>query len=129
MALHTELKIYEVTYQLLRSITEYTRSMHRDFKNSIGIPLRAECAILVLLIYRANSSFNKLPHLAELQERLKMVELTVRLCVDLRLVSPDQQAHVIDLTGQIGKQAKGWANYSKSAPAVSSSRRSDLCAS
>lgn len=111
MALHTQLPIYKVTYDLLALITKLTASMPRDFKRSLGDDLRKECITLSILVYRANSARNKVPHLVELLERLQVVELTLRLSVDMRLISRGQYALAIELTDKIGKQAQGWKKH------------------
>lgn len=115
MALHTQLPIYKVTYDLLMLVTKLTAGMPRDFKRSLGDDLRKECVTLSILVYRANSSRNKLPHLTELLERLQVVELTLRLSADMRLISRGQYAQAIELTDKIGKQAQGWRKHASSA--------------
>lgn len=118
MALHTQLPIYKVTYDLLLLVNELVRNMARDFKSSLGGELRSECVTAVILIYRANSASVKTPHLVELLERLQVIELTLRVSCDLRLISKGQYAKAIALTDQIGKQAQGWRKHSASAPVV-----------
>lgn len=108
MALHTQLPIYKVTYDLLTMITMATKNMPRDFKAQIGGEIRKECVALVLLVYRANSATNKYPFLTELLERLQVAELLIRLSVDMHLISEGHYAKAISLTDQIGKQANGW---------------------
>ena len=108
MALHTQLPIYKVTYDLLTAVTASTRNMPRDFKASIGGEMRGECVQLVLLVYRANVARDKMAHLTELLERLQVTELLLRLSKDMRLISVGQYAQAIDLTNQIGRQANGW---------------------
>ena len=115
MALHTQLPIYKVTYNLLALATKLTANMHRDFKRSLGDDLRKDCVTLSRLVYRANAACNKVPHLEALIETLQVVELTFRLSVDMRLISQGQYASAIDLTGQIGKQAQGWKRHTLSA--------------
>jgi hypothetical protein len=118
MALHSTLPIYQVTYQLLVVATEVTRHMPRDFKASMGGKVREECLELVLLIYRANSAADKVPHLDRLLEHLQVAELLFRLAKDLRLIGTKQYATAIELTSAIGKQASGWRKYSAKAPAA-----------
>ena len=43
MALTNQLPIYKVAYDLLDSVTDSVRSMPRDFKQSIGGKISAEC--------------------------------------------------------------------------------------
>ncbi len=115
MAIHTTLPIYKVAYDLLDVITDLSKNMPRDIKQSIGGKLRDECVEIVVLIFRANVSRDKAPHLISLVERLQVSELLLRLSRDKRLISTGQYAKAIELTGSIGKQANGWRSYSSSA--------------
>ncbi len=117
MALHTSLPIYKVTYDLLAVTTRTTRSVPRDYR-SMANKLREECVEIVLLVYRANSAINKVPHLTALLERLQVAELLFRLCKDLKCISVDQYAAAIELTNSIGKQTNGWRKHSAAASPV-----------
>jgi hypothetical protein len=108
MALHTELPIHKVAYDLLDAITDLARNMPRDFKQSIGGKLRDEVVEIVVAIFRANCARDKAPHLEALIERLQVAELMLRLSRDKRLISTGQYARAIQLTNSIGKQANGW---------------------
>ena len=108
MALHTQLPIYKVAYDLLDAITDLAKNMPRDFKQSIGGKLRDEAVEIVVLIFRANCARDKAPHLSSLIERLQVAELLIRLSRDKRLISTGQYAKTIALTNSVGKQAGGW---------------------
>lgn len=108
MARHDQLPIYRAAYALLDAITELARNMPRDFKASIGSKLRDECVEIITLIFRANCSREKVPHIEALLERLQVAELLLRLSRDKRLISVKQYAQAADLTTSIGKQASGW---------------------
>ena len=108
MALHTQLPIYKVAYDLLDVVTELVKNMPRNFKASIGEKISAECVEIVVLIFRANCAKDKAMHLGELIERLQVAELLLRLSKDKRLISTGQYAQAIGLTNQVGKQAGGW---------------------
>jgi hypothetical protein len=112
MALHTELPIYKVAYDLLNLVTEITRSMPRDFKASIGSKISNETMEVIVLIFRANVSRQKTEYLTDLIERLQVTELLLRLSKDKRFISTGQYAKAIDLTNQIGRQANGWRKHS-----------------
>ncbi len=122
MAIHTELPIYKVAYDLLSEVVALVKNMPREFKQSIGGTIRDECIAITTLVFRANVSRDKAPHLLELVERLQVAELLLRLARDLRFISIPQYARAIALTASIGKQANGWRKASSS-PVPSSSRR------
>jgi hypothetical protein len=115
MAIHTNLPIYKVAYDLLDVITDLSKNMPRDFKQSIGGKLRDECVEIVTLIFRANVSHEKTAHLISLIERLQVSDLLLRLSRDKRLISTGQYAKAIELTSSIGKQANGWRRAASSA--------------
>jgi len=114
MANHTELPIYKIAYDLLDVITDLAKNMPRDFKQSIGSKLRDECVDIVTLIFRANVSREKAPHLLKLIEKQQVLELLIRLSRDKHLISTGQYAKVIQLTGSVGKQANGWRRSASS---------------
>ena len=116
MALHTELDIYKVGYQLLGKVTKLVKNMERDFKQLIGKEIATESAKLLILVYRANIAENKVPHLISLIEKVQMVEVLTRLSLDMGKISPGQYAGVIELTSSIGKQANGWKKSSVNRP-------------
>jgi hypothetical protein len=117
MALASTLPIYRVTYELLQVVTRITKDMPRDYKQSLGNKIREECVELTVLIYRANCSREKRPHIEALQEHLQVATLLIRLSKDMRLISTGQFAQTIQLTDQIGRQASGWFK-SASSPAA-----------
>ena len=117
MALHSELPIYKVAYDLSDLSIDLVRNMPRDVKDVIGRDLRRECQHLVVLIYRANVSKEKAPHLVETVERLQVTELLLRHARDKRFISTQQYARAIGLTVSIGKQATAWRK-SASSPAT-----------
>lgn len=122
MAIHTELPIYKVAYDLLGVVVQIVKNMPRDFKQSVGGKIRDECIDVATLVFRANVAADKAPHLLALLERLQVAELLLRLARDHRFISTGQYAQAIALTSSIGKQANGWRK-SASSPVAPTSRR------
>jgi len=114
MALHFSLPIYRSVYELLKLVTEVSRNMPRDYKQSIGGRVRDECVTLTVLVFRANCATDKMPYLDALREHLQVAELLVRLACDLRCISKAQYARIVALTDSVGKQASGWRRYATS---------------
>lgn len=102
MANHTSLPIYKVAYDLLDVITDLSKNMPRDFKQSIGGKLRDECVEIVTLIFRANVSREKSGYLISLIERLQVCELLLRLSRDKRLAQ--QESHLGLPIGNLSSQ-------------------------
>ena len=119
MALHHQLPIYKVAYDLADLAVDLVRQMPRDVKDVIGRDLRGDCLRILVLIFRANVATDKVPHLLELVERLQVVELLLRLSCDKRFISKPQYGKAIDFTSAIGRQANGWRKASSaSSPAT-----------
>jgi hypothetical protein len=111
MALHIDLPIYKLAYDLLDLATDLTRNMPRDFKASLGNQIRNECVSLMVLIGRANIARDKTPHLDAMLESQQVIELLMRLSHDKRFISPKQWTRSIDLTDRIGAQTGGWRKW------------------
>ncbi|MGU2444390.1 four helix bundle protein [Burkholderia cenocepacia] len=112
MALHTELDIYKTGYDLFARVTKIVENMKRPFKHLIGEEIVRETAKLLILVYRANVADDKVPHLSMLIERVKLIELLLRLSLDDEKISPRQYHGTISLTQSISKQAVGWRKSS-----------------
>jgi|SRR5579859_1554397 len=117
MSFHTELPIYRKAYELLSTVVVITRNIPRDFKKLLGDKIRDECLEITVLIFRANICRDKVPHITDLIEKLQIVELTLRLACDMKLISHGQYASAINLTQDVGRQAGGWKKHS-AAPAT-----------
>lgn len=118
MAIHTQLPIYKVAYDLLNVAVDYVQSMPRPFKLAIGGRVSGLCVEVVLLIFRANCARNKTPHLDTLLERVEELQLLLRLCQDKRFISRGQYARAVELTTSVGKQAHGWRKHHAAPPAI-----------
>jgi hypothetical protein len=117
MAMHTELQIHKVAFDLLSLATDLTRNIPRDFKVSLGAKVRDECIEIMVLIARANAAKDKILHLGTLVERIHVIEFLLRLFKEKRFISIPQHAKAIELTASIGKQANAWKRHS-AAPAT-----------
>lgn len=118
MALHTDLPIYKVAYDLLGLIVHAVRNMPRDMKPALGKKMLNECVKVTILVFRANVAREKSNHLLELIEHVEVLNLLLRLCADkkhLSNLSVKQYAAAIALTTSIGKQANGWRKASSPA--------------
>lgn len=108
MALHYNLPIYKVSYDLIGVVVEASRQMPRDVKRLLGDKLRDECIELSLLIYDANVATDKKSPLATLLRRVQAIEIMLRVSRDKHYISVRHYAEAVKLTDQIGKQANGW---------------------
>jgi hypothetical protein len=118
MAMHTDLPIHKLAFDLLSLATDITRNIPRDFKVGLGAKVRDECIEVMVLIARANAARDKQSHLGSLVERIQVVEFLLRLFKEKRFISIPHHAAAIELTASIGKQANAWKRYTATAPAT-----------
>jgi len=123
MALHTEIEIYKATYELTKLVIPLVANMPRNYKADFGAELRRRCMALVMRTYEANTTDDKPPVLRRMRQEVEAVNLSLRLAVDLQLISRPQFARAIALTEGIGKQATGWQKHSERALAADLSRQ------
>lgn len=101
------------TYDLLARVTQATAGFSKAYKYSLGDRLRDEVVDMVVFIFKANSSRKeRVQHATAFLERLQVVELMLRLCKDLRLLTVKQFAEIVGLTDSLGRQAQGWIKSS-----------------
>jgi len=109
-----ELPIYRDTFELMKLITQMTRNFPRDLKISLGERLRSDCLDIVINVYRANAARDgRRPIISAILETVQVVEMTIRLCCDLALISKKQHGQLVERTDAIGRQAYGWEKASK----------------
>ncbi len=108
MAQYRHLPIYRLTYELLQRVMVVSKDFPREYKFTLGQKIKDEVIEMVLLIYRANSSEDKIYHIEILLERLQVVELLLRLCHDMKLIPLKSYSSVVEMTESIAKQAQGW---------------------
>ena len=113
MALYYSLPVYRDTYQLILLLFRLTKEFNREYKYTIGQDLKHDTMRLVRHIYRANQRKERKEHLQDFADDFELVKLQVRLCHDLRLISPKQFSEVILLMDSIGKQISGWSQSSQ----------------
>lgn len=108
MARHEHLPIYKQSYELLLQVVRFSKDFPREFKFTIGQRLRDEVLELLVLIYKANSQKDKAATIAIILERILVIELLIRLCHDLRVLSQKHYAALVLLIESLARQAEGW---------------------
>jgi hypothetical protein len=94
-----------------------TKEFPREYKFSLGQKIKDEVVELVVLIYKANSSEDKVKYINTLLERLQVVGLLLRLCHDLKIMPSKNYASIVEMVESLGRQAQGWKkSNSKSKP-------------
>ena len=113
MAQYQHLPIYKLTYDILLRIMQVTKDFPREYKYTLGQNFKDETTELIVLIYRANSTKDKIRHIDEIIERVQLVQLLMRLCHDMRILQRKHYADLTEKTDSLARQAQGWRKASK----------------
>lgn len=88
MALTEELPIYRATYLLLRA----TQDFPRFYKYSLGTRMVDICLDMSMLLYKANSSYEKVELIKEFLSRFNMLQMLLRVCAEQKVQTNDIKA-------------------------------------
>ena len=116
MARYEHLPVYKSAYQLLQLVGRLVQNMPRTVKPVLGARLHQTCEEVIQQIWRANDRPNakKGPPLTRLIERVRAIELLLRVSRDGRFISIPQYSDAVILTESISKQAWKWRERSAS---------------
>lgn len=113
MALSEELPLYRDTYRLLNNLLVLTQDFPRFFRYSMGSRMVDLTLDMLSLIYKANSSYEKVGVLTEFLDRYRMLQMLFRVCVEQKVITERKYASFGLLLEKIGKQATSWKQYNE----------------
>ena len=90
MALSEELPLYRDTYRLLNNLLILTQDFPRFFRYSMGSRMVDLTLDMLSLIYKANSSYEKVGVLTEFLDRYRMLQMLFRVCVEQKVITEPQ---------------------------------------
>ena len=111
-----DLPIYRVTYELATHVTRITQHIPKHLRSTLATRIQGEAFDLVIYVYRAQAAWerkDRRQHIERIIEGIQVLELTLRLCMDMQLISPKQHARAAELTQEVGRQAGGWKKSSQ----------------
>ncbi len=108
MAIYTELKVFEDSYQLFLQLVTSTARMGRDFRYTLGEQVKRAAMDMMVLIFKANKSREKAGYISQARERLVEVQILLRVFNDTRQMSDKQFALFMDVTVSVSRQLAAW---------------------
>ena len=108
MAQYSHLSVYKTAYSFMLEIVQTTKNCPKEYKYSIAEKMQEISVDIILDIYRANSSIDKIPNLNHLLENVEKLNIYLRVCFDLHIISIEKYSLFIEKTASISKQTKGW---------------------
>ena len=85
----------------------------RFFRYSMGSRMVDLTLDMLSLIYKANSSYEKVGVLTEFLDRYRMLQMLFRVCVEQKVITERKYASFGLLLEKIGKQATSWKQYNE----------------
>ena len=118
MTLHTDLPIYRKGVDLLKLAFHVQQQMPRSFKRTLGEKITVHCADMLDLMALANASRGpeRAAHIRALLQRSHATQVLLRVCHELRFISPKVWADSMLLLESLGKQGSGWLKSVKGSP-------------
>ncbi len=113
MALYDNLPVYKAAYDLFQDITMLRSKMKREYKFTLGERLLNETVELIINIYKANRSKEKIKYIADAQEHTEIIRLLLRLLKDLKEISLKRFIALNQKIEMVSKQLAGWMKYQK----------------
>ena len=111
MANYDNLPVYKAAYDLLQSVYEKTGNVPRDVRFTLVETLKNELTEIIVLIYKANSTTDKLPHIERARDLIVSVKVRLRLLNDLRHINVKLYAQFSEQVESVSKQLASWQDY------------------
>ena len=111
--IYDNLPVYKATYDLLLLVFRMNRNFQRDYRYTLGENVKNELIALLVCIYQANSTAQKMVHLQRARGHVVVVKLQIRLLMDLKQINLKQYATAAEQIESISKQLAAWYKSSE----------------
>ncbi len=98
---------------MLIAIFKFTQGFKKEYKYTVGETLKKETIDLLVLIYRANSRYDKQAVLQTAREQIEVIRLMIRLMKDMRQITLEQFVQINSTVETVSKQLNAWQKASK----------------
>lgn len=108
--LSDQLPIYNVTYDLTKTLYTYTKNFNRIDRILIGERMVNNAMDMLSCILNANSHLaeERIIHLNDMKTLIEEMKTLIRFCIEMKIVSSKQSATLATKLANIGKQLTGW---------------------
>lgn len=111
MANYDELKVYGAAYQLLRDVETRLRSVPREVRLDDVKQIKQLLLRILVLIYKANSTTEKVQLIEQAQDCTIEIRLRLRLMHDCRYTSHGLNTELQEKVITLSKELSGWRKY------------------
>ena len=108
MAIYFDLPVYKKTYDLLLGLLDLSNNLSKSYKYTLGERIQLEAIEVILNIYKANASIEKLQFISKSREHIEIIRLMIRILYDTKQISLKRMIFINTIIEEISKQLAGW---------------------
>ena len=116
MAKYDTLPIYKASYDLLLRTMHAISHFPREYKYTLGERIQNELINFIVMIYKANSNYSKVPLLQAMQEEIQLLYLLLRISHDMKFLPTEKYAGIVEMIDNVAIQTKGWLRANEKMP-------------
>jgi hypothetical protein len=110
---YDELPVFKDSYDLILDVFKSSQTMKREYRYTLGEELKKEIIAVMMCVFRANTSEDKITHIIKAREHIEVVKLQIRLLRDLNQMPVGNMARLNLSIESISKQLAAWQKSSK----------------
>ena len=111
MSDYYHLDVYKASYKLLVEIHKSFKNLNREYKYTIGEKVKERAFDVLVGIYKANRSKDKVACLYKALEDVEYVRLSLRLLRDLGAFGEKKFVRLMQISEDVFVQFEKWKNY------------------
>ena len=105
------LDVYKSSYKLLIEIHKSFRNLNREYKYTIGEKVKERVFEVLVGIYKANRSKDKVACLHKALEDVEYIRLSLRLLRDLGVLGEKKFVRLMQISEDVFVQFEKWKHY------------------
>jgi len=111
MAIYYNLPVYKKTYDLILELFNLSSNLPKAYKYTLGERIQLDAIEVIVNIYKANASIEKLEYISKSREHIEIIRLMIRILYDTKQINLKRMIVINKKIEEISKQLVGWQKY------------------
>jgi len=111
MAIYYNLPVYKKTYDLILELFNLLSNLPKAYKYTLGERIQLDAIEVIINIYKANASIEKLEYISKSREHIEIIRLMIRILYDTKQINLKRMIVINKKIEEISKQLVGWQKY------------------
>lgn len=111
MAIYYNLPVYKKTYDLILELFNLSSNLPKAYKYTLGERIQLDAIEVIINIYKANASIEKLEYISKSREHIEIIRLMIRILYDTKQISLKRMIVINKKIEEISKQLVSWQKY------------------